>query len=131
MMNSPEEPYIGNSKQMLQQKNVTARSIIDAGLKSLQTKLRHLQWGRSRGSEENPQYREEATNLSSEYYTEETANQPFTNLTKMSKHGASNQLLAKMQKMNTIWENLGHSAKIALINTVYAYAYTTHFLLQY
>jgi hypothetical protein len=43
MMNSPEEPYIGNSKQMLQQKNVTARSIIDAGLKSLQTKLRHLQ----------------------------------------------------------------------------------------
>jgi hypothetical protein len=43
MMNSPEEPYIGNSKQMLQQKNVTARSIIDAGLKSLQTKLRQLQ----------------------------------------------------------------------------------------
>ena len=83
MMNSPEEPYIGNSKQMLQQKNVTARSIIDAGLKSLQTKLRQLQWGRSHGSEENPQNREEATNLSSEYYTEETANQPFTNLTKM------------------------------------------------
>jgi len=116
---------------MLQQKNVTARSIIDAGLKSLQTKLRQLQWGRSHWYEENPQNREKATNLSSEYYTEETANQPFTNLTKMSKHGASNQLLAKMQKMNTIWENLGHSAKIALINTVYAYAYTTHFLLQY
>jgi hypothetical protein len=49
-------------------KNVTARSIIDAGLKSLQTKLRQLQWGRSHWYEENPQNREKATNLSSEYY---------------------------------------------------------------
>ncbi len=64
-------------------KNITARSIIEADLKSLQTKLRQLQWGRSCGFEENPQQREEATNLSSEYSTEETANQPFTNLTKM------------------------------------------------
>jgi len=33
--------------------------------------------------------------------------------------------------MNTFWENIGHSARIALTTNVYACAYTTHFLPQY
>jgi len=33
--------------------------------------------------------------------------------------------------MNTFWENIGHSAQIALTTNVYACAYTTHFLPQY
>jgi hypothetical protein len=100
MMNSPEEPCIKNSKLLFYITTLTARSINEADLKSLQTKLRHLQRGRSRGSEENPQHREEATNLSSVYYIEETANQSFTNIPKMvfKKHGASKQLLAKCRK---------------------------------